>query len=83
MQFLVVLVVATLFLKYFWVLVAVVAGAYVVHLLAREIRRSRADGAAEAQRLEEIRARADQQHTWVFTGDPRGIYGGEIAGAAP
>ena len=64
MQFLVVLVVAALFVKYFWVLVAVVAGAYVVHLLVREIRRSYAVAAAEAQRIDEIRARADRQHAW-------------------
>jgi hypothetical protein len=80
MQFLVVLVVAALFVNYFWVLVAVVAGAYVVHLLVREIRRSRAVAAAEAERLKAIRAPADKQHQWVLHGDPRGIYG-ETLGA--
>jgi hypothetical protein len=75
MQFLVVLVVAAVFVKYFWVLVGVVAGAYVMHLLVREIRRSRAVAAAEAERIEAIRARADKQEERVLHGDPRGIYG--------
>jgi len=33
-----------------------------------------ADAAVEAAAAE-IAARADQQHQWVFEGDPRGIYG--------
>jgi hypothetical protein len=38
MQFLVVLVVAALWVKYFWVFVVLVAGTYIVHRLAKEIR---------------------------------------------
>ena len=33
--------------------------------------------AAEQRRLAAIAARADQQHTWVMAGDPRGTYGAD------
>jgi MMPL family len=34
--------------------------------------------AAENARLDELRARADQQHKWVVRADPLGTYGGEF-----
>lgn len=76
MQFIVVLIVAALFVKYFWVLVAVVAGVWAVVQVRKVWRRHHADVAAEERRLDEIRARADQQHGWIVAGDlDRGVYG--------
>jgi hypothetical protein len=78
MQFLVVLVGAALFVKYFWSLVAVVASLWLAHRIARAVREHQDAVVAEAQRIDEIRARADQQHEWVVRGDSRGTYGGEF-----
>ena len=46
-----------------------------LYLLVRFIRRSDAARLRRQQELDAIRARADQQHRWVWVGDPRGIYG--------
>jgi hypothetical protein len=79
MQFIAVLIVAALWAKSGWVLIAAAVVGYVGHRLVKEIRRARADAeaaaAAEAERLEGLRARADQQHNWRMQGDPRGTYG--------
>jgi hypothetical protein len=79
MQFIAVLIVAALFVKYFWVLVAVIAGIYVAYRIGREIRRWQAEAdaaaAAKAERVDGLRARADQQNQWVMQGDPRGTFG--------
>jgi hypothetical protein len=81
-QFLVVLVVAALWVKYFWLFVAVVASLWLAHRIGRTIREHRNAVAAENARLAELRTRADQQHAWVMQGDPRGTFGDE-SGAAP
>ena len=41
--------------------------------------RIRADIAAERQRQDEVRERADEQHRWASSGDARGVYGTEGA----
>ena len=41
--------------------------------------RIRKDLAAERQRQDEIRQRADEQHRWASSGDDRGVYGSEGA----
>jgi hypothetical protein len=79
MQFLVVLIVAALWVKYFWVFVAVVGSLWAAHRIGRGIAKhnaeQRAAAAAEADRVDGLRERADQQHNWVQQGDPRGTYG--------
>jgi hypothetical protein len=79
MQFIAVLIVAALFVKLFWVLVAAIAAVWLGYRVGKEWRRHQAGVAAEARRVDEIRARADQQHAWVMQGDPRGTYGENIA----
>jgi nitrate/nitrite transporter NarK len=83
MQFLVVLCVAALFVRYFWVLVAGIAVAWLVRIIVKEWRAQsaeiRAAREAEAARLDGLRARADQQHNWRMQGDPRGTYGETLA----
>jgi nitrate/nitrite transporter NarK len=87
MQFLAVLIVAALFVKYFWVLVAGVAAAWVVRIIIRAWRQQSSEihaaRAAEYARLDGLRSRADQQHNWVMQGDPRGTYGDSESLAAP
>jgi hypothetical protein len=79
MQFLVVLVVAALWVKYFWLFVAVVASLWLACRVGRAIRAHEDAVAAEARRIDDVRARADQQHNWVMQGDPRGTYGENVA----
>jgi hypothetical protein len=54
-------------------------GVYVAHRIVKELRRHKAEvqaaADAEAERLDGLRARADQQQAWRMAGDPRGIYG--------
>jgi lysylphosphatidylglycerol synthetase-like protein (DUF2156 family) len=80
-QFIVILIVAALFVRYFWVLVAAAVAIWATIQARKTWRRPQADVAAEERRIDEIRARADQQHAWVMRGDPRCIYGDEIASA--
>jgi nitrate/nitrite transporter NarK len=79
MQFLAILIVAALFVKYFWLLVVAIAAAYLSYHVIKEWRLARVEAqaaaAAEAQRRDDIRARADQQHAWAMQGDPRGMFG--------
>jgi uncharacterized protein YdaU (DUF1376 family) len=68
-QLLAILIVAALFVKYFWLLIAAIASSYVTYRIVKECRAQRAEKlaaeAAEAQRLQDIRARADRQHQFV------------------
>jgi hypothetical protein len=79
MQFLVVLVVAALWVKYFWVFVAAVAGLWAVHRIARGIANANAEHKAavdaETARIDGLLERADQKHNWRMEGDPRGMFG--------
>jgi hypothetical protein len=75
MQFLVVVVVAALWVKYFWLFVAVVASLWLAYRIGRAIREHQDAVAAENARLDDLRARADQQHVWAMQGDPRGMFG--------
>jgi hypothetical protein len=83
MQFIAILCVAALWAKWGWVLIALVAGIWLVHRGVKEWRRSAAEirerEAAEQARLDGLRARADQQHNWRMQGDPRGTYGESAA----
>jgi lysylphosphatidylglycerol synthetase-like protein (DUF2156 family) len=74
-QFLATLIVVALVMKFIWWLIAGAAIILfgVVSVKAWEHHTASLD--AEAKRLDAIRARADEQHTWVIQGDPRGTYG--------
>jgi hypothetical protein len=74
-QFLVVLVVAALWVKYFWLFVAVAASLWLAYWVGRAIREHQDAVAVESARLDGLRARADEQHNWRMQGDPRGTFG--------
>lgn len=46
-----------------------------VHVVRAQLRAARAQRDADARRVAELAARAEQQHRWVLRGDERGIYG--------
>lgn len=53
---------------YFWQIVAVVIAVMAIWTLHNEVRRRQ-------ERNASLIARADQQHTWALSGDPRGTFG--------
>jgi hypothetical protein len=79
-QLLAILIVAALWVKYFWLFVLGVALIWIGSFCRKEWRaeRARVAAAAEAERerIDGLLERADQQHNWRMQGDPRGIYGG-------
>lgn len=79
MQLIGILFVAALWVKYFWVFVAAAAAIWATRWGRREWRIAQAEAAAarvaECERVEGLRARADQQHAWRMSDDPRGTYG--------
>jgi hypothetical protein len=74
-QFLAALIVVALVFHFIWWIIA--AGLFIggCWLSYRAYLRQGAVEAAEERRLEGIRARADEQHRWVISGDVRGLYG--------
>lgn len=70
------LILVGLAVKYWWLIVLVVAVVVAVRSGLGAWRRHRADAAAERGRLAAIVARADEQHQWVMAGDERGVFGG-------
>jgi len=62
-------------IKYWWLVALVLAAVAVWKFGPSWWRRYQASVAAEEQRLAAIIARADEQHSWVLAGDPRGTYG--------
>ena len=58
---------------------ALIAAAFIapLWLLGRWVKAIIAAEERHERELNAIRARADQQHQWVWVGDPRGIYGEE------
>ena len=77
-QLIAILIVAALWVKYFWVFVLGVAAIWLVWFCRKEWKRNQAEvaaaRAAERARVEGLRARADEQYAWRMAGDPRGIY---------
>jgi hypothetical protein len=57
-----------------WVLAAIVL-VMIVKAAPVAYREWQADLAPERQRLRGLIARADQQHLWAMSGDPRGVHG--------
>jgi hypothetical protein len=84
-QLIAILIVAALFVKYFWALMLGVALIWIGSFCRKQWRaeRARAAAAAEAEqaRIDGLRERADQQQAWRLAGDPRGTYGGEFPAA--
>lgn len=62
-------------IKYWWIVVGV-AIFYAVHrsYMARDAARYAAQ-VAETERRARLIAAADEQHAWVYEGDPRGTFG--------
>ena len=52
-----------------------IAAAVVSYVGYRVVKEIGAWAAAERERIEGLRARADQQYNWRMQGDPRGTYG--------
>lgn len=75
MPLIVVAAVAALVAEYWWVIVV----AAIVTVTFVQVRRSVREYRIVAGMVEEMKTdlahRADQQHAWTVTGDPRGVYG--------
>jgi hypothetical protein len=84
-QLIAILIIAALWVKYFWLFVLGVAAIWLVWFCRKEWKRNHAEAkaaaVAERERIEGLIARADQQQAWRMQGDPRGIYGGEFPAA--
>jgi hypothetical protein len=75
MQFVALLVVVALVVKYWW-LIAGVIGLIAAVYWGRRVADRRAERVeAERRRLAELVARADAQHRMVVEGDERGVFG--------
>ncbi len=74
-----ILIIAALWVKYFWLFVLGVALIWIGSFCRKQWRaeRARVEAAAETEqaRLDGLRERADQQRAWRLGGDPRGTYG--------
>jgi hypothetical protein len=75
MQFLALLVVVALAVKFWWLIAAAVGMFCAVHWTRRAVDRHVERVEAERRRLAGLVARADQQHNWTMQGDPRGMFG--------
>ena len=75
MQFVALLVVVALVVKFWWLIAGIVAVTYGVYRAVRAIDRHAERVEAERRRLAEIAARADEQHRLVLAGDDRGVFG--------
>jgi hypothetical protein len=77
----VLLLVVGLIIKYIWWIVgagALVGLIFVGRAVAREVEKRRE---LAEQREFQLKRRADRQHRWMLTGDPRAVYGQEGAAA--
>ena len=75
MQFVALLFVVALAVKFWWLIAAVVGLFCVAHWTRRAVDRHAERVEAERRRLAGLVARADQQYAWVMQGDVRGVYG--------
>jgi nitrate/nitrite transporter NarK len=81
MQFVALLIVVALVVKFWWLIAAVVGMFCAAHWTRRAVDRHAERVEVERRRLAELVARADQQHNWVMQGNPRGTFGGEFPAA--
>ena len=70
-----VLFIVGLIIKFIWWIVGAAALVGLFYLIRAILRANARQRATLAQRMNELAARADQQHNWVMQGDDRGIYG--------
>jgi len=70
-----VLFIIGLIIKFIWWIVGAAALVGLFYLIRAILRAHARQRAILAQRMNELAARADQQHNWVMQGDDRGIYG--------
>ena len=70
-----VLFIVGLIIKFIWWIVGAAALVGLFYLIRAMLRANARQRATLAQRMNELAARADQQHNWVMQGDDRGIYG--------
>jgi hypothetical protein len=70
-----VLFVVALIIKFIWWIIGAAVLVGLVYLIRAILRANARQRATLAQRMNELAARADQQHNWVMQGDDRGIYG--------
>jgi hypothetical protein len=70
-----VLLIIGLIIKFIWWIIGAAALVGLCFLIRAILRADARQRAIVAQRIDELAARADQQHNWVMQGDDRGIYG--------
>jgi hypothetical protein len=70
-----VLFIVGLIIKFIWWIVGAAALVGLFYLVRAILRANARQRATLAQGMNELAARADQQHNWVMQGDDRGIYG--------
>jgi hypothetical protein len=70
-----VLFIVGLIIKFIWWIIGAAALVGLFYLIRAILRANARQRAALAQRMNELVARADQQHNWVMQGDDGGIYG--------
>jgi hypothetical protein len=70
-----VLFIVGLIIKFIWWIIGAAALVGLFYLIWAILRANARQRAALTQRMNELAARADQQHNWVMQGDDRGIYG--------
>lgn len=70
-----VLFIVGLIIKFIWWIIGAAALVGLFYLVRAILRADARQRAALAQQMNELAARADQQHDWVMQGDDRGIYG--------
>ena len=70
-----VLFIVGLIIKFIWWIIGAAALVGLFYLIRAILRANARQRATLAQRMDELAARADQQHNWATQGDDRGIYG--------
>jgi hypothetical protein len=70
-----VLFIVGLIIKFIWWIIGAAVLVGLIYLIRAILRANARQRATLAQRMNELAARADQQHNWVMQGDDRGTYG--------
>ena len=73
--FLALLIGVALVVKFWWLIVGIVAVTYAGYRAVRAVDRHAERVEAERRQLADLAARADQQHRWIMEADERGTYG--------
>jgi hypothetical protein len=70
-----VLFIVGLIIKFIWWIIGAAVLVGLFYLIRAILRADARQRAVLVQRMNEVAARADQQHNWVMQGDDRGTYG--------